>query len=300
MTPKTQPAIPPVQRQARDKRYAVAVNLGPLRRRTELDIHAYQPCGHGCITGNSADGTERLIVPIRCGRWTCGTCAARKVRMWQSRAVRGRPERMITLTVQHRDDRNAYDALALAKRALPKLISAIRRKYPRIEYLAAWQITHRGTPHVHMMTRGSYIPQRWLSARWRALTGSPIVDIRRIHTAAQTAKYVTRYMLRDVAKSAWLFEHRRIITMSRHWLSEDDSPTASPDWTGWTWRYDPRYVADILADWRDSVHELVHTTTDEDALLFTVHTDYMYNATRPRSPPAAAQDTIFDNYESPF
>lgn len=293
MTAQTPQPAPPVRRDQRDKRFSWQTTFTSLRDRAEQDPRTAQPCGHGCITGTSPDGSQRVIMPIRCGRWSCPTCARRKVRMWQSRAVRGSAERLLTLTIRPRPGVSKVDLLELAKSKLPRLIAAIRRAYPRIEYMAAWQLTAAGVAHAHLMTRGSYIPQRWLSARWRHLTDSPVVDIRKIHNARQAARYVTRYMLRDVSRNAWIFEGRRVITMSRGWIPDQGQAPPNPDWQGWHWKYDPRYLADILADWKAAVNEPVATTEDETAILFSVRARYLLPLGGPPPPKTTPQTTLF-------
>ncbi len=245
----------------------------------------YDRCGHGVIVGHSENDDSRVIIPMWCRRWDCPTCASRKKKLWQQRAREGRPERLLTLTLRRRKDDSLTQALLLAKASLPKLIAAIRRKFPRIEYLASWQFTKAGWPHAHLMTRGSYLPQAWLSNQWHRITGSKIVDIRKIHGPNQAALYITRYMLRDVTRHASLFQGFRVITMSRKWLPTREHPKDREKWSGWTWSYEPRGIEEVLKDWN---HQIIDEAwTDLDMSLF-VFTTYQRKARpQPRPPPRA-------------
>jgi len=59
--------------------------------------------------------------------------------------------------------------------------------------------THRWHPHLHALIDADYIPQSALAERWHTITGdSRIVDIRRVNSKSDAAKYVAGY----VAKSS--------------------------------------------------------------------------------------------------
>jgi len=114
-----------------------------------------------------------------------------------------------------------------------RLVARIRRNFPRLEYCAAIELTKRGTPHLHVLTRGDYIPQTWLSTAWKDLTGSYIVHIRKIDQVAGAVLEVTKYLTKSAAQIAELLPGKQVLTMSHGWLPEgwrdkpDDRPTTT-------------------------------------------------------------------------
>lgn len=83
--------------------------------------------------------------------------------------------------------------------ALGRLIVKMRRfdSTRPMEYLAVWERTKAGWPHLHVLLRGPFIPQRLISRWWSSLAKSPIVDIRPLHGSRQGARYVTKYLTKD-------------------------------------------------------------------------------------------------------
>jgi hypothetical protein len=130
----------------------------------------------------------------------------------------GEPQRLITLTGRRRDGESAGDCRGRLGTALVRLTRRIRRRGWTHEYLAVWELTRAGTPHVHVLQRGDYIPQRWLSAAWARLTGCPVVDIRQITSARAAAGYVTKYGLKGAEETQAVIRPRRLISRSRKWV----------------------------------------------------------------------------------
>jgi hypothetical protein len=71
-----------------------------------------------------------------------------------------------------------------------------RRHHGRdsLNYLCVFETTKAGTPHLHILTRGSYIAQRWLSSMMKKLADAPIVDVRRVRNKREAAAYVAKYI----------------------------------------------------------------------------------------------------------
>ncbi|GAH97214.1 unnamed protein product [marine sediment metagenome] len=75
-------------------------------------------------------------------------------------------------------------------RDLSNLVKRLRRKYGKFEYVSV-KVPGEGHGVVHVIARGSYIPQMALSTAWGEVHGAPIVDIRRItRTAGRVGNYV--------------------------------------------------------------------------------------------------------------
>jgi len=70
------------------------------------------------------------------------------------------------------------------------LVKRIRRKFGRFEY---WKIrTNEGFGVLHVLYRGSFMLQRWLSRSWLEVHGAKIVDIRALRGGA---KGIARYLI---------------------------------------------------------------------------------------------------------
>jgi hypothetical protein len=133
-------------------------------------------------------------------------------------------------------------------RAWRVVVARARRqlKLSRIEYLAVFEATKRGEPHLHILVRSGFIPQRWLSAQMRDLVGSPVVDIRLVRSARQAAAYVSKY----IGKAP-----HRFATCKRYWKTRgwDLSPKRTdqdPVAPGGDWIMVDQRVDVIAADWR--------------------------------------------------
>jgi hypothetical protein len=178
-------------------------------------------CHFSTFVGRNAS-TIRLI-PWRCRLWRCSRCAPTLRRRLRNLARRGHPTTFVTLTVNPHSVDSPEHAHAAMLRAWHALRQAIRRRWPnrRLEYLVVWERTKRGYPHMHILARAPWIPQRWLSARWAEYLNSPIVDIRAVRSDAEAAAYVTKYVAKQPAR--WGRSH--CYSRSRNWDLENP-PTA--------------------------------------------------------------------------
>lgn len=106
------------------------------------------------------------------------------------------------------------------KKAFTKLVQRIRRKYGIFEYMLVWELTKKGTPHIHLLQRGTWIPKQVLSDMWCSLTGSFIVDIKRIQRSRDVARYITKYMGKSIADCAETLNGFRILQKSKGYVIE--------------------------------------------------------------------------------
>jgi hypothetical protein len=88
----------------------------------------------------------------------------------------------------------------------------LERKRPsqRLEFLAIFEATQNGWPHLHILLRSGYIEQAWLSSQMARLADSPIVDIRLVHSRKGAARYVAKYTAKGPGKFG---------TLKRYWTS---------------------------------------------------------------------------------
>lgn len=154
-------------------------------------------CGQWTRIGELTDQT--LVVPLRCRSWACPTCGPRNKRRLLKRMSSVPVTTLITLTCSRRFYTSPDAAFRALSAAVPLLVKRIHRRWPAapFQYLLVWERTKAGWPHAHLLARAPYIPQPWLSRTWAELTRSPVVDIRRVHTAHGATHYVAKYLAKD-------------------------------------------------------------------------------------------------------
>lgn len=187
-------------------------------------------------------------------------------------SVSGKPERFITLTLRHTPGRTCRDHALLIKQAFPRLVQKIRRKFGEFEYLLIFELQKNGTPHIHILQRGAYVPQAWLSTEWMRLTGSFIVDIRSIKSTSDVSNYLTKYMGKAIAAVAEKLHGLRIIQKSKDYvitapgmeLPVQDQETADV----LTWYYCHAHPSQVLAAARTLVPDSVITV--DDRTVYTI------------------------------
>lgn len=141
-------------------------------------------------------GNVKVAATLKCRSWNCPDCSERRQAQLIAEAIGGSPQRFITLTSRRVENKTATEAAQ-------ELVTAwriIRRKITQgtnakqCEFIAVFEATKLGWPHLHILQRGSYIDQRFISLEMNRLTNSPVVDIRIIKNASQIAGYVAKYI----------------------------------------------------------------------------------------------------------
>jgi len=208
-------------------------------------------CGEWALVKRSF--RSAAVIPLKCKCWTCDECRPCRTKRLVEEAKRGVPTLFITLTSRRRaglTPDQAAEALVAAWRR-------VRREYTRehgagsLAFLAVFEETKRGWPHLHIVARCKWLSQKWLSKRMGDLHGSPVVDVRRIHGLRKVAAYVTKYISKNP---------HRFTGVKRYWRSLDYLlPPAEEDEDPWlevpAWEIVQRFwefVADDLqaAGWR--------------------------------------------------
>lgn len=120
----------------------------------------------------------------------------RRLRQLKKLATDGAPTTFLTLTVNPATGQDPTDRARELVNAMRIMMKRARRAFKQktIEYLAVFEETKRGEPHLHMLLRAPYIPQRWISEQMDELISAPIVDIRKVGSARAVAKYVAKYV----------------------------------------------------------------------------------------------------------
>jgi len=78
-----------------------------------------------------------------------------------------------------------------------KLIMRLRRRGLVTDYIRCPEKTQTGLRHDHILFRGSYIEQAYLSYLWREIHNSPVVDIRRVGGRHRLACYLANYLAKS-------------------------------------------------------------------------------------------------------
>lgn len=158
---------------------------------------------------------ERIVAqPLYCRSWQCDICQPRRQAQLVAAAKRGRPDTFITLTSNPARFASPVERAKALADAWRIVVKRAKRKYgyETLPYLCVFEATKAGEPHLHILARCKWIDQAWLSDQMRALTGAPIVDIRRVISTDKAAHYVAKY----VGK-----EPHHFATCKRYWSTRD-------------------------------------------------------------------------------
>lgn len=187
-------------------------------------------------------------ITLFCRSWQCPDCRPRRLAGLKRDAARGNPSTFITLTVNPQNDETTTERAQHLTDAWRIVVKRARRRWPKepLEYLAVFEETKKGEPHLHIVARAPYIPQKWLSDQMRELINAPIVDIRKVANKRAVALYIAKY----VAKGPRAFGK-----LKRYWSSPRYAPKTvekearDPIWgSGWSAMEIPLW---LLADhWR--------------------------------------------------
>nr|CRY97645.1 hypothetical protein [uncultured prokaryote] len=147
---------------------------------------------------------------VNCGRWTCDFCGWKKQKVatylvfagMQGARKEGRRLRFMTLT---EDPKRPLDVAGLSK-CWNKLRTELKQKGLLDEYAAAFEVTKKGRPHLHVLFSGEFINQRKL-AIWAERVGfGRVTDIRAVgfdlaEDNEKSAAYISKEMAGYVSKS---------------------------------------------------------------------------------------------------
>lgn len=158
------------------------------------------------------------ISPLYCRAWTCDICAPKRQAQLIRTAQEGKPDTLITITVNPAFGESPAHRAAL----LADAWRAFRRKHTRehptdpLPFLAVFERTQLGEPHLHIIARVRWIPQAELARFMGERIAAPVCDIRRVRSVRGVARYVAKYVAKDPA---------RFGTCKRYWNT--------PGWSSW-------------------------------------------------------------------
>ena len=195
-------------------------------------------CGAFSLVG--IEGMRCGVYPLRCKKWGCPVCGPRKVKATLARTRAGMALgtcRFFTLTSP--GDEDAETSYAEFPARWKRFRMRLERRFGRIEYLGVVEPQKRGAAHVHVVYRGPFIPQQWLSRVAAECGFGKIADIRRSNPALM--RYLAKYLSKDLSNPAskppryfrrvrwsrdWcVWEKRRREVPWRTWWIADAVPT---------------------------------------------------------------------------
>jgi len=166
------------------------------------------------------------IIPLRCKCWTCDECRPGRVQRLIYEAKLGKPDLFVTLTSIYTPGGDP----AAAARELVWAWRTIRQEYMEkngkgsLPFLAVFEETKNGWPHLHIVARCRWLDQADLADRMEELTGARVCWVERLTSDRKVANYVTKY----IGKNPYRFRGTK-----RYWRSldyftptpEDEVPT---------------------------------------------------------------------------
>lgn len=83
-----------------------------------------------------------------------------------------------------------------------KLKQRIRRRF-KFEYVAVREVGKGGMVHLHIVYRGDYIPQAWLSYHWNQIHRAPVVWISQVKKGAGVGHEMVKYLTKESMERYW-------------------------------------------------------------------------------------------------
>lgn len=187
-------------------------------------------------TAVNREGDAYVAVSLPCNAWTCEECREQRKKRLIREACKGKPRIFLTLTSRidpQKTPNQAAKELARAWR-LVRLRYMRKHRLKALPFIAVFERTKNGWPHLHILLRSKAIRRSDISNWMDELTNSPVVDVRRIHSIKEVAGYVAKYIGKDPHKFG---------TAKRYWQSKDykvandnyEAPdrNVSGDWQLW-------------------------------------------------------------------
>lgn len=217
-------------------------------------------CSESTIVNLGND--QGRAVTLHCRSWSCEICHPRRCRELMALAHSGKPNTFITLTVDPSRGSSAETRAAALVAAWRLVLKRAKKRYSyaKVPFLAVFEATRRGEPHLHILCRVPWIDQRWLSDQMADLIGAPIVDIRRVRSKAKIAAYVAKY----VGKAPHRFKGTK-----RYWRTQDwqlVKETVEDDGTFWSSVWEIRHYT--LTEQEEAWRLLGWHTWTERGMLF--------------------------------
>lgn len=156
-------------------------------------------CGVGSLTYDSGSVVD--IKPSGCRSWGCETCAPIRRDRLEIQIRLGRPTHFLTLTCNPDDGKSPAQHRKKMGKKLPLLMRRIHRHTGvKPEYAVTTEAHKSGEPHLHIAMRSADIAKKYIKRWWHELTGAYMADLQVVTDAKGSAKYLTKYLGKDLHK----------------------------------------------------------------------------------------------------
>ncbi|MBA7587467.1 hypothetical protein ES708_29496 [subsurface metagenome] len=141
--------------------------------------------------------------------------------------------RLLTLTTARQSDNELF------QKHFRMLRMRLLRRGLLLDYIRCREMTKSGLRHEHILFRGNYIAQVYLSQQWQEIHGAPVVWIQSVRGKSWLASYLAKYAAKGVAART---------AYSWGWVWRGFAKSWSlVKRVGWRWGYT---FAEILTYWR--------------------------------------------------
>ncbi|MBA7542326.1 hypothetical protein ES705_34647 [subsurface metagenome] len=195
-------------------------------------------CMKSSIVGQSLDRSHVVVIPLPCKSWDCPICGPRKRAALVARLEASKPERELTLTCPVGKFLSPQLAAQAMKAAWTKLIARARKQWGPQEYAMVWELTKKGVPHIHILLRGSYIAQKWVSRQWERLGIGPIVYIQSVKGNKLHAAHACKYLAKSNGQSAKILAPLHVVQISKGYDLDHKPRTAEQKYPDHVWVWD--------------------------------------------------------------
>jgi hypothetical protein len=153
-------------------------------------------------------------------------------------AARGERARFLTLTSSPSSSKPIHDSFR-------SFVKRVRRRYGSFEYLAVKEFTKSGLAHLHILFRGPFLDQAWVSSTWQEIHGAKIVYIEEVRgNLKQVANYLAKYIISDGERFWWSWNWvYRGFVRDWNWVRKNhtkegvfDVKGAVDAWRRWLWK----------------------------------------------------------------
>lgn len=119
-----------------------------------------------------------------------------------ARCIEGKPNRFITFTCRAGQFANEAETAKAMVAAWRTIVLRWRRlkKWHRCEYIAVFEPHISGWPHMHILWKGHWIDQKFLSEQGKLLLNSPVQHVSLIRDEKSAAFYVAKYFSKAPVK----------------------------------------------------------------------------------------------------
>src|SRR5690625_2082223 len=205
-------------------------------------------CGEYTLETESCSAATATI--LKCKRWQCDECVHMRLSMLRKLAYVGKPTAFLTLTASEEWQRDPDRCARKLKHSWSMIVQAWKRAHPKadIQYLAVFEQTKRGRPHLHILLRGPYISQRWISAKMNKYMNSPIVHIEKVRDTGKAAAYIAKYISKAPVRFDGCKRYWRSLRYAADWMVKIDTAVADKG----SWKLLPALIECVASDYETS------------------------------------------------